>query len=68
MLKDQQTAAQALWNKGYPKCKTHYLVPVQIEYFNYQLLQLMVLQITQYRKYKYTVIDSKSYTKEKYED
>lgn len=87
MLRDQQNAAEALWNKGYPKRKTHSIVSIQREYFN-QLSELADIenvptildavaaeaiidlrdQPTEFRKYKFTIIDDKTFTKVKYED
>lgn len=34
MLTDQRVQAEALWSRGYPKRKTHILMPVQREYFD----------------------------------
>lgn len=87
MLEDQRVQSEAMWSKGYPKRKTHLLLPIQREYFN-QLSTLadienvplildsvaedaimdLIGKPTEYRKYKFTVIDDKTYTKVKYED
>lgn len=87
MLRDQQVEAEALWNEGHPKHKTHLLFPNERKYFD-QLSALADIenvptvlddiamdqvkdfrgQPTEFRKYKYTIIDDKTYTKVKYED
>lgn len=86
MLRDWSAETQSVWNKGYSKAKTHYLIPIELEYQK-QLSDLAGIKnlphlfysipidvcetshvmLTEYRKFKYTIIDDKSFTKEKYE-
>lgn len=84
MLEDSLVQVQNIWNMGFPKRRSHFLLPIQREYFN-QLSELgateniplvtdyialdalndLLTQPATFRQYKYTVIDDKTYTKEK---
>lgn len=87
MLADEIAEAHRLWNKGYPKAKTHD-VAVDQKVYQKQLSDLadiknlpdvfydMFFDIvegltdypTQFRKYRYTIIDDHTYVKERVEE
>lgn len=87
MREDQMVEAQILWNKGYPKAKTHDIARDQMEYQK-QLSELadiknlpdvfyaMYFDVssglrdhpTQFRKFRYTILDDHTFIKQKAEN
>lgn len=84
MLQDSLTNAHALWENGYPKSKTHNLIPMQEEHqrqlsmtadipdipdvylkINNDILHNLINHPTEFRNYKYFIVDEFNFTKTK---
>lgn len=82
MMKDSLAHAHAHWMNGYPKSKTHYLIPIQANCqkqlssiadienipdvylnINYDILKSLISYPTEFRNYKYIIIDDYNFTK-----
>lgn len=82
MMNDSLANVQAHWMNGYPKSKSHYLLPIQDDAqkqlsttadienipdvylkINYDILNSLINHPTEFRNYKYIIIDECNFTK-----
>lgn len=82
MMKDSLANAHAYWMNGYPKSKSHYMIPKQDDCqkqlsttadienipdvylkINQDVLDSLINHPTEFRKYKYIIIDECNFTK-----